>query len=148
MTSGRRPVRATFDFAPCAGVLCLAFLLSGCNLVGSGRTVQISGKVTRGGKPVPNLMVNFVPDKGRPSWGLSNEEGHFVLQLDRDRNGAVTGWHSVFVTFKCYDPRENRGRLREPSGISTILAMYGDPDTSPIRIEIKANGQVIDLRLD
>jgi hypothetical protein len=127
----------------------VAFLtvLSGCDL-GSEILVRKNGRVTRNGRPIPNLFLNFVPDKGRPSWGLTDADGNFVTHYDRTRDGIVPGMHTVFVTYKRFDPREGGGRLTEPEGLMPILAKFGKLESTPLRIEIKAGTQSIDLRLD
>jgi hypothetical protein len=124
-------------------MLCVA----GCD-VGSERLVRLRGKATRDGKPVPNLFLNFVPDKGRPSWGLTDAYGEYVAQYDDQRDGVVPGIHTVFVTFKEYDPREGGRRLQEPAFLMNIVARYGSPARSPLRIEVRSQSQVIDLPLD
>jgi hypothetical protein len=122
-------------------------LLSGCDF-GGGRLVSVRGKVTRAGKPVENLVVNFMPDNGRPSWGLTDENGEYEAHYDKDRNGVKPGAHTVFVTFKRYDPRDSGRLLIEPPGLVPILAKYGRVETSTIRIDAKAKNQVFDFCLD
>jgi hypothetical protein len=125
--------------------------LGGCDLTGT-QVLRVSGTVTRGGKPVANLSLNFKPVTGRPSWGITNDRGRYILHYDKARDGAVPGWHKVWVTFNPYDPREERlleGRkLPKPEHLQEILAKYGNPDTTPLRFEIQIDDQVIDLPLD
>src|SRR5438132_13614211 len=70
-------------------------------IVGCGRggpeIVPIEGTVTTTGEPVPNLRIYFVPTDGRPSWAISDQNGHFVLDYDADHDGAKVGTHTVFV---------------------------------------------------
>src|SRR5206468_12563971 len=42
----------------------------------------------RKGAPVPHVHLDFMPAAGRPSWGVSDEEGKFKLNYDRERDGA------------------------------------------------------------
>jgi hypothetical protein len=134
-------------------LLLLAMLvsLSGCDLTGV-RVVRVSGTVTRNGRPVPNLFLNFKPATGRPSWGITDEHGHYVLHYDKSRDGAVPGAHTVWATFKPLDPREDKvmeqGELKRPEQLQDILARYGNPTTTPLKFEINADGQVINLPLD
>jgi hypothetical protein len=126
------------------------FGLSGCDLTGV-RIVRVSGTVTRSGRPVPNLFLNFRPATGRPSWGITDEHGHYTLHYDKSHDGAVPGQHLVWVTFKPCDPREEKvmdqGQLKRPDHLPEILAKYGNPET-PLRIEIHSDGQIINLPLD
>src|SRR5437588_12261353 len=90
---------------------CLLFLLCSLGFVpGCGpsgpQIMRVSGTVTRGGKPVEKLVVNFWPDHGRPSWGLTDREGRYTLHYDRDRDGAVPGLHKVWVQNKPGTPGE------------------------------------------
>src|SRR5262245_35758491 len=73
----------------------LAVALSGCG--GGPPLVEVSGTLTHKGKPVANAVVHFMPENGggRPSSGLTNEEGHFTLQYDAGHDGTLVGKHSV-----------------------------------------------------
>src|SRR5262245_52535841 len=91
--SVRRRVLLGFGLA----LLCCCVFL-GCGPSGP-RVVQVTGKVTRNGKAVPKATVNFVPDKGRPSFGVTDDEGNYTLHYDDKRDGAITGPHKVFIQF-------------------------------------------------
>jgi hypothetical protein len=69
--------------------------LAGCG--GGPGIVPVSGTLTYKGKPVTNAYVDFAPQPGRPSWGLTDEKGHFTLEYDRKHKGAVVGKHKVSV---------------------------------------------------
>jgi hypothetical protein len=131
--------------------LFLLACLPACDLTGT-KIMHVSGRVTRGGKPVPNLFLNFLPEAGRPSWGVSDDNGYFVLHYDKNRDGAVPGVHTVFVTWKSADPREERlqegGKLRMPDNLIPIVAKYGNQDSSPIKIDVKNDNLFIKLELD
>ena len=105
--------------------------------------VEISGRVTRGGKPVKDLSINFIPEKGRPSWGLTDAEGRYTLHYTREQDGAVVGKHKVYVT---YDPPTDdpgvyygrmEGRFEGPDDIKAILDKYGDAKTTPLEVDIE-----------
>jgi hypothetical protein len=69
--------------------------LAGC---GSGAgLVPVSGTLTYKGKAVANAYVDFQPETGRPSWGLTNDQGQFTLEFDSKHKGAVAGKHKVSV---------------------------------------------------
>jgi hypothetical protein len=59
--------------------------------------VPVSGTLTHKGKPVANAYIDFVPENGRPSWGLTDEEGSFKLNYDREHDGALAGKHQVSI---------------------------------------------------
>jgi hypothetical protein len=130
---------------------CLSVLLAGCDLTGT-KVIRVSGVVTRGGKPVPNLFLNFLPEQGRPSWGVTDDKGNFVLHYDKSRDGAVAGLHSIFVTFKPSDIRAEKApvgtKVRPPDDLIPILAKYGDPQRSLLKVQVNNNDQFIKLELD
>src|SRR5437773_5906470 len=75
-------------------------LILGC-VIGCGRggpeIVPIEGTVTHNAQPVPNLRIYFVPTDGRPSWGISDSNGHFALSYDPEHQGAKVGTHKVWI---------------------------------------------------
>jgi hypothetical protein len=129
----------------------LALLALGCG-GGGPRVVNVTGTVTRGGKPVEKLFLNFVPDNGRPSWGVTDAEGHYSLHYDRERDGAIVGSHRVWVQVRPTSPTEEaalaRGTLKIHPEIQQILSKYGKPNTSPLVVEVTGDNAVIDLALD
>jgi len=58
----------------CAALF-LFVVLSGCGS-GGPKIVPVAGTLTHKGKPVANAIVHFTPEHGRPSSGLTDEEGH------------------------------------------------------------------------
>lgn len=81
----------------------LAILLAGMFVLGCGSSEhsdlgQIEGTVTLDGAPYPNAMVTFTPAKGRPSRGVTDEQGHYELIYLRDTRGAEIGDHKVLIT--------------------------------------------------
>jgi hypothetical protein len=133
------------------GGLALAWL-AGCSS-DEPRVVKVGGTVTRHGKPVANATVHFAPLKGRPSWGVSDENGRYALHYDKTREGAVTGTHRVYVEFKANSPKEElqrqRGELQFPPEHQAILDRYGKLDATPLRVEVGTDDdQEIPIKLD
>jgi len=97
------------------------------------------------------LVVNFLPESGRPSWGVTDKDGHYTLNYERGRDGAITGAHKVWVEFKPSSPKieaeYHNGTLKLHRDLQTILGKYGK-QTSPLVEEVKEDNQVIDLHLD
>ncbi len=129
----------------------LLLLVGGCGSSGP-QVVKVSGTVTRGGKPVDKLMVTFLPDNGRPSWGITNKDGQYTLNYERGRDGAVTGNHTVWVKVQPASPKEEadmaQGLVRMHPEMTAILHKYGNAKHSPLKVEVKNDEQVIDLPLD
>jgi len=74
------------------------FMLAGCNRGDYPEMARVSGTVSYKGKPVPNIMVNFMPTEGRPSWGKTDSEGKFEMILDENVKGVKVGHHKVYFT--------------------------------------------------
>lgn len=131
-----------------ASALALACgLLTGC---GGGNVVAVSGTLTYKGKPVPNAIVHFVPDAGRPSMGETDADGRFTLTYDPQTKGAERGKHRVFVmrnvTAEANLPGAVPGVAPKMSAeMSEFFAKYsGEKSTATVTID-KSTG---DLKLD
>jgi hypothetical protein len=111
----------------------------------------VTGMVTRGGKPVPNLTIGFTPTEGRPSWGMTDADGRYELHWDADHDGAEVGTHKVSAAYIPGSPDEEaalaKGK-RPPEELAAITKKYGNYQTTPLTIEVKDGSQVIDLALD
>jgi len=87
------------SFRRLLAIVGLSAALTGC---GGGPGVEIapvSGRVTLDGRPVKGAYVEFIPKKGgRPSGGITDEEGRYTLQYSLDDVGAVLGPARVLVT--------------------------------------------------
>lgn len=133
------------------GAACVSLGLVGCGNSGP-QVVQIDGLATRGGKPVPFLTLNFTPEQGRPSWGVTDADGKFDLKYTDQQQGGVVGKHKVFLAFRPRSPKEEdelaRGIKRPHPEQRAILEKYGNADTSPLEVEIKHAGQKVELKLD
>jgi len=134
-----------------AGLLALC-VATGCNKSDEKKVVKVSGTVTRNGQAVPNLTLHFVPLKGRPSWGKTDESGKYTLSYDPQRNGAEVGKHRVYVEFRVNSPEEEHqrslGKWKLPPDRKAILEKYGNQDKPALEIEVKDDGQPIDIKLD
>lgn len=133
----------------------LVAIVCGATLVGCGsesaQVVDVSGKVTRNGKPVPFIYLNFVPESGRQSWGMTDEQGNFKLSYDKDHEGAVVGKHSVWVQLRARSPKDELelpSRLKNSPDLRAILDKYGDRQKTPLRVEIAAPVSDLQIKLD
>ncbi len=132
-------------------ILLVLSALAGCGRSGP-RLVKVSGTVTRGGKPVPKLFLNFYPEHGRPSWGVTDQDGHYTLNYERTGDGAITGPHKVWVQIRPANPKEeadlHNGTLKLHPEMQAILKKYGKLETTPLTVEVKEDHPVIDLDLN
>ena len=133
-----------------AVVFLVAALFSGCGK-GAPNVVRVTGMVTRHGQPVNMVVVHFMPEHGRPSWGMTDQDGHYTLNYARGQDGAVTGIHKVWIDFRPANPKQEadylQGLLQLHPDMAAILERYSK-QSSPLTEEVKVNDQVIDLKLD
>lgn len=135
---------------------CLLILLPGLLVLASGcgggdKPVHVTGVVRSKGKPVPNLVVHFVPEQGRESVGTTDDKGAFKLTYERNVEGAVRGKHKVYVEFRPRDPKQESdiaaGSAAIPAEMKAILNKYGK-ESSKLSYDVTSNGQEITLDLD
>lgn len=121
----------------------------------SPQFADISGVVKLDGKPMPDALVEFLPDPGKGTHGprasgTTDAEGRFHLVRDDEQNGAVIGFHRVLIQdARTFPPPRNRwtgGKLpvMPPTRISD---RYGNASDTPLRQEVKAGPQTITLEL-
>jgi hypothetical protein len=73
-------------------------LIAGCGDSGPSLS-PVSGKVTRGGKPLEKVLVTFYPVSGGVgSSGMTGSGGSFILISQSGRPGAVAGKHKVTIS--------------------------------------------------
>jgi hypothetical protein len=112
--------------------------------------VEVSGRLTHKGQPVPSTMVKFFPTNGgRPGRGVTDDDGRFVLRYTKNQTGATPGPCSVAVEY-WVSMEEELGQIKPKAGseLKKVIAGYGDPATSKLRYEITTDSpQVIDVDL-
>ena len=126
-------------------IFILIVSVCGCNR--GPEVVEVNGTVTYQGQPVQNLYLNFKPEKGRPSWGITDKEGKYWLHYSKAQDGARTGKHTVWVQFRPRSPGEEL-LAGGKSLLPAILEKYGKEETTPLKFEITEDGQVVDIVLE
>ena len=130
------------------------FLILGCvALAGCSdapELVQIDGRVTRDAKPVPNLILQFHPADGRPSWGKSDAEGKFKLNYSKSYEGGRVGKHRVFVAYdnSPETPYDVNGKQQLNADQQEVIKKFGKLESSPLEVDLQKNGQVVEIKLD
>lgn len=78
---------------PMQGALLGLFVsLAGCGQGASGLNIApVTGQVTLNGQPLPGAMVEFIPEQGRPSVAITNQEGAYELNFTSTEKGAIVG---------------------------------------------------------
>jgi hypothetical protein len=99
--------------------------------VGSGCSPKnkagVTGRVTLGGKPIENVRVIFVPERGPGAAGNTSADGGYVLHAGpRDKNWVVTGRCDVFFI-----------DLTDPPSPSRFPERYSSAKSSGLTAELK-----------
>jgi len=125
-----------------AGMLCL---MVGCGASGP-EIASVSGTVTMDGKPLPNAMIVFSPESGRPAGARTDEEGNYVLEFTEDREGAVPGKNNVQIRTAMEGSINEDGSLSSASA-ETVPTKYNVNSELTFNVEAgKAN--VANFELD
>ena len=145
------------------GTACLAIALApplGCGRNASPASVE--GTLRLDGKPLDNCLVTFLPEpsqgaQGPRSSALTDKNGSFRLRRDDQGEGAAMGWHRVTVQDMSVSTgvlRRDNGKVDEemdknapppPVRRSRLPQRYLSPNDTPLRKEVKAGHQVIDV---
>ncbi|MGF1581966.1 MAG: hypothetical protein ACFCD0_21785 [Gemmataceae bacterium] len=117
-------------------------------------TGEVTGIVTRDGKPLADVAVSFNPDlsksnSGPASGAITDKKGRYKLVYTipnndnpanpTKRTGAVIGWHAVTV--------HDYKAASEMLPTSRIPEKYTDVGTTPFRFQVKKGEQTIDLAI-
>src|SRR5215210_5154014 len=101
----------------CAGLTAavLALFAFGCGK-DPHRLAPVSGKVTKGGAPLANASVVFLPETkpgampSPTSRGETDKDGKYTLMTSEDKPGAVVGAHKVRIsTLRSKEGSETEG---------------------------------------
>jgi len=132
--------------------------LAGCDKGDYPEMAKVTGTVTFKGKPVSNMMVNFMPSDGRPSWGKTDAEGKFSLVYDADYNGAKIAHHRVYftppaVTIDGGKSKASRKAIAEtvgltPEEMTDFRSKYGAEKTTKLEVDVKKDPEFLELKLD
>ena len=139
----------------------LALALGGC---GKGLKLppmaKVDGKVTYNGKPLTGGTISFFPldDKsGHPAIGEIDSNGSFELTTFNTGDGAVLGQHKAVVSVKpevSADTPPDRIPSQLPEDLKKaqgntppIPAKYSDPEKTPLRYTVRAEGNHFDVEL-
>jgi hypothetical protein len=123
-------------FMFCCGGLC-AVIATGCEQSGP-KMVQIEGKVTYKGQPVPRGTVSLYAEtkKGNQSMEvpIGIIEDGFYHVMTRTKEGATPGWYQVAVNAaKQIDPKN-------PYFTDWLVPeKYSNPKTSKLEMEVVEN---------
>ncbi|MGE0377215.1 MAG: carboxypeptidase-like regulatory domain-containing protein [Planctomycetaceae bacterium] len=104
--------------------------------------VNVEGTVTRNGKPVPRMIVMFVPaaEGGTRARGVTGPNGHYRLVHESMAPGVECGEYKV--TF--------RSLVRDVRSVEAGRGggAYTDPQTTPYAASVTIPAAKIDFELD
>jgi hypothetical protein len=125
----------------------LLVTVSGCS---GSRLVNATGRLTYKGRPVPSTLVTFRPaDGGRPSHGLTDDDGNFVVTYSRTEKGITRGQHAIYLKYDVSADEElHKIPPKASKELREVISRYGDPEKCKLGCEITKDGQFIDLTLE
>lgn len=153
-------MRLSTPFRRIAGYAGLSLLLAfaGCKNGDLPPIAKVKGTVTYKGKPVPNMMVNFMPTAGRPSWGQTDAAGRYETNYDADTMGVMVGHHKVYfnsatLTIDAGTSKKSKEEAAVGSGLTAeeltaLLAKYGKEDSTKLEVDVTKDTTTLDLKLD
>jgi len=124
----------------------LAVLMVGCSRDEGPAVAEVSGTITLDGQPLPGVNIQFVPEGpgGSPSFGGTNQNGHYRLLFTQHKTGAMLGQHRVEITAR-ETPRDENGKLLMSVAPVKIPRKYFQPGA--LTAEVRAGSNVISFDL-
>lgn len=127
---------------------------AGCSSSGGPELARVTGSIKLDGTPLPEASVTFVPESGRPSFGVTDSDGRFDLMYTNDKRGAMPGEHTIRVSTHHPGDQESGTRAqpeRIPASYNTAstLKKRVEPGSNDIEILIaSSDGKVVQRRKD
>jgi hypothetical protein len=134
-------------------ILGLACVLGLCGCGPRIDVVPVEGTVKLNGKPLAGVEVRFAPETDPDaasapfSRAFTDANGHFNLECDNKKPGAVTGKHVVIVRRLKERPDPANPKPPPPSG-PPIPAPYQSFTSTPLFVVVKADNRVYDFNLN
>ncbi|WP_222434821.1 peptidase associated/transthyretin-like domain-containing protein [Blastopirellula retiformator] len=125
----------------------VAVCFVGCS--GNGNTPplgEVSGHVTLNGAPLDGATVEFDPENGRPSIGVTDADGNYTLQFRAGASGALVGKHSVRIRSQRSASGGEGSEAAVAARSETVPSEYND-DTN-LSAEVKSGSNTFDFNLE
>ena len=118
-------------------LLLTTIALSGCGKSNLS-VAPVSGTVTLDGAPLAAASVMFLPkDGGRPSNGVTNAQGRYILEYSMKELGAKVGPCTVRITTES----------RSDDGKTTKELVPKRYRTAPLEVQVESKSNTIDFPL-
>ena len=121
------------------GLLVLSLSIIGC---GEMKVAPVSGTVTLDGAPLDRASVMFLPEGGgRPSFGVTDENGEYTLAYSMHEDGAEVGPCEVKISTRMQaEDAEDDGQLAP----ERVPARYLE---DPVKVTVEPKSNTIDIAL-
>jgi hypothetical protein len=122
-------------------MVCLFVPTAGCRK-GNPNFARVSGQVRLDGQPVSGAVVEFEPEGGSPSYGLTDPYGRFTVRFSHEQAGALIGKHTVRIT--------TRRTVMDESGRLVVLPEKIPPQYnshSTLKVEVRPGSNYFDFDL-
>jgi hypothetical protein len=129
-------------------VALMLLVSAGCNRSG---LLKATGRLTYKGRPVPSTYLTFHPDDihKRPSHALTDDDGNFTVTNSRTEVGLVPGRHTVSLRYFPSGPEDlGQAPPKASKELKAVIARYGDPEKSPLHVEVTRSGQSLEINLE
>jgi hypothetical protein len=104
------------------------------------KVAPVSGTVTLDGKPLSKASVVFFPAAGgRPSYGVTDDQGRYTLGYSMDEAGAEVGTCRVQITTAV---ESEDGSSRAPEVVPQRYLK-----DQPVTVEVESKSNTIDIPL-
>jgi hypothetical protein len=131
----------------------LTLAVTGCGP--KAEFAEVTGVVLLDGKPMPEALVEFVPDPQAGTHGpvasaTTDEEGRFHLVSQGQQPGAVIGTHRVVIQDERSLPRAvtDFAKVKPPPYRPPRLPnVYSNATSTPLRQEVKPGSQTVTLEV-
>lgn len=125
----------------------LAACLIGCGGGGNNPPLgEVSGHITLNGEALDGATVEFIPESGRPSIGVTDAAGLYTLQFKADTPGALVGNHSVRITSQRSASGGEGAEEFVAARSETVPAEYNDKTT--LKVEVTSGSNKHDFNLE
>lgn len=133
----------TMLFSTRSGCLSLLLVIVSASFAGCGNAKfgHVTGQVTLDGKPLPNIALRFVDERGSATIATTDQQGNYELRYTVHQIGAPVGNHKVTI-FTPPPPTEGTG---ERAKVELVPAKYNKAST--LTKEVKPGSQTINFEL-
>jgi hypothetical protein len=133
--------------------LASVFLAAGCGRKPLPMNDKVEGTVKLNGVPLPRVQVQFIPvveagQKAPSSSAVTDDKGHFSLNSEAGKPGAVVAKHRVVVVAGRGGQGGDRDAPDRPAPRAMIPQPYTIAAQTPLQVEVTADKHSYELALN